>query len=228
LALSRYINGVIDEVLIFNRALSADEIAFLYKGSPYGGGNSKRRVDRSKVRNTVIVDGVDLQGNKISGSSGTGLDTQVLVQMEPADQTTLDAQAVYALSELSSEGAGAKINLPIAIGAYLKPGDTLPLRIQELALNNYYRIQKISKSAYSVSISPEKSFALLETLLNKVQTASLQQIANRAGVTYTRSASTSAQHLLQAEISGIRRIWAQTGTIMVLHLLGSNSNQSKR
>jgi hypothetical protein len=181
--------GIIDEVLIYNRALTAYEVGFIYNSRPRG---CKRRVDRSKIHSKVVVEGVDLNGNKISGEAGTGEDVQTFTQIEPANQTSLESLAASALEILSNPSTGAPINVPITVAANFKPGDTFPVRIDYLAMSDNYRIQKIVKGETKATVTLEKTVANVEKLLNQIKAASIQQISARAGVTFTRSLSTEA------------------------------------
>jgi hypothetical protein len=74
----------------------------------------------------------------------------------------------------------------------MKPGDTVPIHNTQLAMSGNPRIQKIDKANTTATLSFEKSLKTLEKILSELKASTLQIIADRAGVTYTRSLSTDA------------------------------------
>lgn len=167
------LNGNLDEVMIFNRALPAEEILFHYNNVARN--SSTRTVDRSKINSSVIVNGTDLSGYPIVGAAGTGSDVHVLTQIEASDQATINKFAATALVKLSNQDTGSPVNLPISAAAYLHPGDTLPLRISQLDINSNYRIQKIVKITAAASITLQKPVITIENVLTQMQN-SISQI----------------------------------------------------
>ena len=125
-----------DELLVINRALAAEEILFMTNFVQHG---CRRGIDRSKRRDKVRVKGVDAYGNIIEGVAGSGSNVTVLVKTQPSDQATLTLLAEQKLAELNSDNTGTPIILPISVGAYLKPGDSIPLHIPELAMDSIYQ-----------------------------------------------------------------------------------------
>ena len=67
-----YTSGILDETRVFNRALTAGEIAFFYSGKPHG---CNRQTDRGKRRSKVRLRGVDRYGNKITSDSAAAAKT---------------------------------------------------------------------------------------------------------------------------------------------------------
>jgi hypothetical protein len=181
-----YFGGKIDEFMLFNSALTAEEISFIYTCKEHG---CKRGLDRSKKRTKVIVQGVDAYGNVIAATSGTGEDTTVFTAIQPTDQSTLELYAEKKLEELNTSNTGTPIILPISVAAFLKPGDCLPLHIPQLAMDSVFRIQRITKASTKARVEVEKSVVLYQKALKNLSDASLQQLSARAGVTVTRSST---------------------------------------
>ena len=87
-------------------------------------------------------------------------------------------------------------------------------------MNDNYRIQKITKRSTTVSIAVEKPQSIIEKLLSQVKTATIQQLAARAGVPFTASDSTSPP---SSPTPGW--VWFQTDTLGYYYYDGSDWQQ---
>ena len=160
-------NGHIDEVKIYKRALTAEEIKFLYN---IGLGRvSVRKIDRSKRRDKIIVKGKDEDGNVIWGSAGTGTDAAVFRENKAADETTLDLLAADKLAELDTDTNQLEIHLKPQHGALLHAGDIIPIVSTEMDVMGNYRIYRITKTPEDVTVEPERKFKKTEEILAELQ-----------------------------------------------------------
>ena len=117
---------------------------------------STRGVDRSKKRDMVIVKGVDVDGNAITGTAGSGSKVAVYRERNESDQATLDGLAAKYLAELNTESSGAPISTTINYGANLFAGDTVPLTKASLALSGTYRIMSVEKQKTKVNFQVDR------------------------------------------------------------------------
>jgi len=160
-------NGVIDEVRIFNRALSASEIKSLYELSAIS--YPSRGIDRSKRRDKVIIRGVDVDGNEIEGSAGTGVNVAVFTEKKASTEDTLDALARRRLADLNKESSGVKLPVKITDAYNLHPGYFVNLNKPSLALDGPYRIWRTVKKIELCETEIDRQEALTERYLERTK-----------------------------------------------------------
>ena len=80
---------------------------------------------------------------------------------------------------MNTDNTGTPIILPISVGAYLKPGDSIPLHIPELAMDSIYRIKRLTKLSTRVRMEVEASTVIYESTLEQLKETSLEQLSNR-------------------------------------------------
>lgn len=159
--------GDIDEVLIYERALTPLEVKEMY--SSVNVSVSRRSIDRSKIRDKVIVRGVDAEGNEIFGEAGTGDRIAVFQEKRASTVADLTDIAKRKLAELKKETSGASITIPISIGYQLLPGDTYFIHKPELNISGGYRITKIIKHYNKCVIELDKQESILEKMVESTR-----------------------------------------------------------
>ena len=87
---------------------------------------------------------------------------------------------------------GAPVEVPINIAAYLHPGDTVPIHIRQLDMSSNFRIDKIEKKESAATLTFESPTDIATSILSKIKAGNTQQIADRAGVKFTRSLASDA------------------------------------
>ncbi len=97
------LTGIEDEILFYNRALTAPEVMWLYNQTPRG---CHRKTDRSRRRQRLICKGYDLDGNRETGEAGSGDDVDVVTKVSPADSTSLEDMATELVRHHPHPAAG--------------------------------------------------------------------------------------------------------------------------
>ena len=157
---------------------------WLYNQTPRG---CHRKTDRSRRRQRLICKGYDLDGNRETGEAGSGDDVDVVTKVSPADSTSLEDMATELLSKVSDANLGASITVPVATGAHFKKGDTIPVHIDRLAMDGFFRIKKTNKQSALVTWTLEKTQTEITAVLNAMKENKTEDLASRAGVRFTRS-----------------------------------------
>jgi len=161
-----YFDGILDEAHIYNRALSPDEIQFLYNEEIEN--SSPRTVNRTKKRDKVIYTGQDDTGAEIEGVAGTGNDVAVFKEAAPTDAATLTLLATDKLTELNTDDSEINLNLSIKHAAHLRPGDAVSMHKPELALDDIYRLASINKKLYFATVELNRHIKTQAELLSEL------------------------------------------------------------
>ena len=125
----------------------------------------RRKIDRAKKRDKVIIRGVDSEGNEIEGSAGTGTNVAVFTERKASDVDTLNDLAAKKLAELNKESSGVKIMVEIEDAYDLYPGYYVTLDEEELGLSGDYRIYKITKYPTHADVEIDRAEAILQRYL---------------------------------------------------------------
>jgi len=128
---------------------------------------SKRTIDRSSVKNHVIIRGVDKDGNVIYGEAQTGAGDRVVVFVEKkaSDVATLNKLAQRKLAELQKETVGSKLIVENTVGMNLEVGDTITVIKEDLGFDGDYRIYRIKRKEEQTEIEIDRPEVVLEQFL---------------------------------------------------------------
>lgn len=138
----------------------------------------KRGKDRGKKRDKVYLRGLDVSGNEIEGSAGTGADVWTGTDRTTSDITTLNALAAKKLAELNTDSSGCAITCPLesptdATPAYvqafdLHAGDYVIVNSEELSYTaSVVRVAKVTKTSVEVIVEVEKAEKLIDDYLEE-------------------------------------------------------------
>jgi len=163
----RFLDGIIEEIRIFNRALSPEEIKSIYEPGVIA--YPSRGIDRSKRRDRVIIRGVDADGNEIEGSAGTGAKVATFTEKKATTVDTLNALAERRLADLNKESSGVKLPVKITDAYNLYPGYSVVLNKPSLALVGPYRIWRTVKKIELSEIEVDRQEVLTERYLEKMK-----------------------------------------------------------
>jgi len=134
-------------------------------------GLSRRAVDRSKVKNKVIIRGVDKDGNTIYGVAQTGAGDRVIVFTEKRTMTqeNLNQLAQTKLKELSKEATGVAFDVSPDVGVSLNVGDTVYINAEELNLVGNFRIYRLTRKAEKTIVEIDRPELVLESVFEDMQ-----------------------------------------------------------
>ena len=122
---AHWLNGIIDEVRIYNRALSAQEVKEHYNGVfrdesglvlylPFGEGRSTRTLDRSPYNNHGTIHGAEWVNKVTGGLDFDGVDDYVRV----SDSDTLDVKRITIEAWAHPRGWPGAYNLGLVLFKY--------------------------------------------------------------------------------------------------------------
>ena len=113
---------------------------------------SKRALDRTKYASKVIMRGIDLFGNHITGEAGSGTPVRTFNVDTPANQDALENMAAKKLSELGTDSAGAPISTRIDLAYNFQVGDYINLHSARYMINGSRRIMQMTKTKTKVTM----------------------------------------------------------------------------
>lgn len=163
-----WFQGYLDEVRIYNRALSEEEIKALYEAGPPISW-PERGIDRSKVVDRVIVVWTDSYGVMHRASFPSSGDRVAVVRdsnARDADTAALIAQRKFL--EMSKMSSGVRLQFKVNIAYMWEPGDTITLSLPSLNLEGTFKIYRIEKRLDVVEVEVDKPQATVESTLEKL------------------------------------------------------------
>ena len=133
----------------------------------YVGSNSKRALDYVKVVDQVIVYGVDLSGNPISGSAGSPGSLAAFVEKKATSAATLANIAAFKLQVLNNPSNGNSLECLISQVAAWHPGQYVSASRADLDLVGSFIIQRITKSAVVCTVEVDAAMPQMDVNLQR-------------------------------------------------------------
>ncbi len=168
------VNGTAYFYIGIRDATTYSDANFVYEAT------TQRSLDRSQQYKTVIVNGIDQNGNSISGQAGTGTGPiKPYTYPTASDVPTLNNIAAYQLSMLNSPSTGNPLSIPTNVCAFWHPGQQVTTNRPDLALVGTFAIQRITKQNVLSTVEVETAVLRLEVTLQmlseQLQTVALNQ-----------------------------------------------------
>ena len=133
----------------------------------YVGSNSKRGLDYAKPVDQVIVYGVDLSGNAISGSAGSPGSLATFVEKKAVSAATLNNIAAFKLQALNNPSNGNSLEYLISQVAAWHPGQYVSASRADLDLVGSFIIQRITKQAVSCTVEVDAAMPQMDVNLQQ-------------------------------------------------------------